>query len=173
MSRFRSSDITKWAAIYQRRAEYVQKKQMKAIESLQKSKRKNKEELIKNMKLVEYDSYLFNELHHTLNDRGHITLEELSTVMKWKLFRGQFRPRLQALIDGNKESDVNKYSKSAFKSIGQCINEEGTNIIDIDILKSNIKELSNLKGVGPATASLVLAIYTKVVPFMADEVCFC
>jgi len=137
---------------------------------LKRSKRKKKEELIANMKLVEYDGYLFNELHHTLKDRGHITLAELSTVMKWKLFRGQFRPRLQALIDGNNESDVIKHSKSAFKFITQCLNDQGTNIVDIVILTSSIKEMANLKGVGVATASLVLAIYTKVVPLMADEV---
>jgi len=169
MSLYRSSELKAWTDAFQKRDEFVRRKELKAIESLRKSKRKNKEQLIENMKLVEFDRFLFGELHQTLRDRGHITLDELSTAMKWKLFRGQFRPRLQALIEGNKKAEVIKHSETAFRAVAQCLDDQGTNIQDTDALKLSIKELSKLKGVGVATASLVLAIYSKVVPFMADE----
>eukprot|EP01084_Bolivina_argentea_P288515 495204_1 len=175
MSLFKSDNVNDWKVIYSKRDEYVMKKQHKALESLRKSKRKNKEELIKNMKLVEFDNYLFNELHKKIKNRNqnnnddYMTLDELSIVMKWKLFRGQFRPRLQTLIDSNNNKEVIKCTKNAFKIIKIAINKEQTNINDINKLKLSIKTLNNLKGVGVATASLILAIYTKNIPFMADE----
>eukprot|EP00483_Globobulimina_turgida_P011643 UN11665 len=49
------------------------------------------------------------------------------------------------------------------------MNTEGNEINNSDKLKLSIKALAKLKGVGVATASLILAIYTKVIPFMADE----
>ena len=172
-SLFKSSVIGDWKAAYAKRKQYVAFKEKKAIESLKRGKRKNKEELIANMKLVEFDQYLFNELRDTITNRkgdDHMTLDELSTVMKWKLLRGQFRPRLQKLIDGNKNKEVIECTKNAFKIIHNAINKETNNIDDIEQLKLSIKELDKLKGVGVATASLILSIYTKIIPFMADEV---
>ena len=176
MALFESDLIDDWHKIWLKRDDYVMKKQEKAIESLKRGKRKNKEELIKNMKLVEFDKYLFDELHKTIKERDkesnddYMTLAELSIVMKWKLFRGQFRPRLQNLIDSNKNKDVIECTKNAFKIIPKAI--KNNNIYDIDQLKASINKLTKLRGVGVATASLILAIYTKIVPFMADEVNF-
>ena len=80
----------------------------------------------------------------------------------------------------NNKSDTN-WHKGITSYFGceydECI-INGTNItysyndtiLDIDVLKQSIKILIKLKGVGVATASLILAIYTKNVPFMADEV---
>eukprot|EP00483_Globobulimina_turgida_P008497 UN08514 len=175
MSLFSSDTLHEWMIIYNKRDEYVSKKQQKALESLMKSKRKNKQELISNMKLVEFDNYLFNKLHKTIkarenkNDEYYMTLDELSIVMKWKLFRGQFRPRLQTLIDSNKNKEVIECTKNAFKIIKHAMNTEENKINNIDKLKLSIKALAKLKGVGVATASLILAIYTRVIPFMADE----
>eukprot|EP01083_Nonionella_stella_P172914 594783_1 len=176
MSLFQSAVVSDWIAIYQKRNEYVARKEKKAIASLSKSKRKNKEQLMENMKLVEFDQLLFNNLRKTIqnrdckqndNDTQYITLDELSMIMKWKLFRGQFRPRLQTLIDSNKNKDVIECTANAFELIQPAI--QNGNITDMDTLQASIKVLSKLKGVGVATASLILAIYTNVVPFMADE----
>lgn len=174
MSLYKSNEIGDWKAAYAKRGQYVALKEKKAIESLKRGKRKNKEELIANMKLVEFDEFLFNELRETIKNRedgdDYMTLAELSKIMKWKLFRGQFRPRLQALIDSNKNKDVMECTKSAFKIIYKAINKEKNNIHDVEQLTSSIKALDKLKGVGVATASLILSIYTNIIPFMADEV---
>merc|ERR1712228_71717 len=60
-------------------------------------------------------------------------------------------------------------TKSAFKIIGKAINKQTNNIDDVEVLKLAIKALDKLRGVGVATASLILSIYTNVIPFMADE----
>ena len=44
--------------------------------------------------------------------QAHITLAELSRVMKWKLTRGKMRP-LQKLVDGNSDGDVVQLSQRA------------------------------------------------------------
>eukprot|EP00485_Elphidium_margaritaceum_P002528 CAMPEP_0202694660 /NCGR_PEP_ID=MMETSP1385-20130828/8464_1 /ASSEMBLY_ACC=CAM_ASM_000861 /TAXON_ID=933848 /ORGANISM="Elphidium margaritaceum" /LENGTH=232 /DNA_ID=CAMNT_0049350549 /DNA_START=107 /DNA_END=805 /DNA_ORIENTATION=+ len=120
------------------------------------------------MRLVEFDAYLFQDLHRKINAQPHhITLDELSTIMKWKLFRGQFRPRLQSLIDSNDNSEVIECTQNAFALINSAVRAQ--KICDVEIVKKAINVLCRLKGVGVATASLILAIATKVIPFMADE----
>ncbi|MCL7042115.1 hypothetical protein MKW94_000555 [Papaver nudicaule] len=76
--------------------------------------------------------------------------------MKWKLTRGKWRPRLLDFVSSLDESLVESVSQKAFKSLP-------------DVSKA-ITELTVLKGVGPATASAVLAAYAPdVAPFMSDE----
>lgn len=70
-----------------------------------------------------------------------------------------YRPRLLDFVSSLDEDLVKSSSQKAFKSLP-------------DISKA-ILELSKLKGVGPATASAVLAAYAPdVAPFMSDEVNF-
>ncbi|XP_064077657.1 uncharacterized protein LOC135195322 [Macrobrachium nipponense] len=89
----------------------------------------------------------------------HITKEELVRLMKWKLSRGKFRPRLVQLADSNSEEIVKTAS------------EKGIQLALKDKVKDAINELVVLKGIGPATASGILA---ACVPekccFFADEV---
>ncbi|KAI3972700.1 hypothetical protein MKX01_019358 [Papaver californicum] len=77
--------------------------------------------------------------------------------MQWKLTRGKWRPRLLDLVSSLDGSLVETVSQKAFKSLP-------------DVSKA-ITELTVLKGIGPATASAVLAAYAPdVAPFMSDEV---
>ncbi|KAM7370940.1 hypothetical protein PAMP_010449 [Pampus punctatissimus] len=76
--------------------------------------------------------------------------------MEWKLTRGKFRPRLQQLVASNSEDTVEKCSRKAFSLLPD--------------VQAAITELSSLKGVGPATASAVLAAGApEQAAFMSDE----
>ena len=85
-----------------------------------------------------------------------LTKEELTKVMKWKLARGKFRPLLKNL-EMNSESTIEQCTRAAFSRA-----DSG----DID---GALQELCELKSVGPATASAVLApFYPSEAPFMDD-----
>lgn len=95
-------------------------------------------------------------LIHQRNPNPYITTPELSKLMQWKLTRGKWRPRLLDFVSSLDESVVKSASQKAFQSLP-------------DISKA-ISELTVLKGVGPATASAILAAFApEVAPFMSDE----
>ncbi|KFK38583.1 hypothetical protein AALP_AA3G132600 [Arabis alpina] len=109
--------------------------------------------------LVSLDQFYRVNLPSLLHDRDpnpYLTTSELSQLMKWKLSRGKWRPRLLDFVSSLEDSVVKSASEKAFKSLP-------------DISKA-VKELTVLKGVGPATASAVLAAYAPdIAPFMSDE----
>ncbi|XP_031372510.1 uncharacterized protein LOC116187722 isoform X3 [Punica granatum] len=119
--------------------------------------------------LVSLDSFYRHQLPPLLRGRNpnpHITKSELSQLMKWKLTRGkwslcfsaeiEFRPRLMDFVSSLDEGTVKSASQKAFQALP-------------DISKV-VSELTVLKGVGPATASAILAAYApEVAPFMSDE----
>merc|ERR1712121_23922 len=112
--------------------------------------------------LIKLDKWYQNELPKKIKSRGkeaHLTHEEIVQTIKWKLARGQFRPRLKDLIQMNTPRIVIQESKKAFRAIFKR-----------NDLESAVGALSNLKGVGPAMASAVLAAgCPEMAPFMADE----
>jgi len=113
--------------------------------------------------LLKLDKWYQNELPKKIKSRGkeaHLTHEELVQTIKWKLARGVFRPRLKDLVQMNTPRVVMQESKKAFRALWKR-----------NDLESAVGALSNLKGVGPAMASAVLAAGApEVAPFMADEV---
>ncbi|KAL9251260.1 hypothetical protein AKJ16_DCAP09200 [Drosera capensis] len=95
-------------------------------------------------------------LVHARDPNPYITRSELTSLMKWKLSRGKFRPRLLDFVSKLDEEVVKSASEKAFLSLPD--------------LSSAVSELTVLKGIGPATASAVLAAYAPdVAPFMSDE----
>lgn len=111
--------------------------------------------------LEKLDKWYQDELGELARSRSppHITSEELVRLMKWKLSRGKFRPRLIELAASNNEESVKNASK---KGIQLALKNK---------VEDAISALVVLKGVGPATASGILA---ACVPekccFFADEV---
>lgn len=71
---------------------------------------------------------------------------------------GTYRPKLAQLVASNSAEDVRKTTEEVF------------NLYEEDEFDKVLPQLTKLKGVGPATASLVLACYDPVnVPFFSDE----
>ena len=73
---------------------------------------------------------------------------------------GKFRPQLPALVAKNEEATLQETTQEAFTLYK-------TDPSDYNI---PLKRLAELKGIGPATASLLLSIYDgDNVPFFSDE----
>jgi hypothetical protein len=86
-----------------------------------------------------------------------VTVEELEEVAVWKMTRGTWRERNRQLIKGNSPQAVEEASRKAFA--------------DVPDLRKPVNTLSALAGVGPATASAVLAAFAPgVYPFFDDLV---
>nr|XP_057917182.1 uncharacterized protein zgc:112496 [Doryrhamphus excisus]XP_057917183.1 uncharacterized protein zgc:112496 [Doryrhamphus excisus] len=109
-------------------------------------------------KLLDLDKWYQEELPTVISSRcdKHVTLSEMVKLMEWKLTRGKFRPRLQQLVASNSEDTVEKCSSKAFGLLPD--------------VSAAIAELSTLKGIGPATASALLAAGApEQAAFMSDE----
>ena len=65
------------------------------------------------------------------------------------------------MISSNSTEDVKSSTEEGFAEISESITSSS-------ILKA-AKTLSDLKGVGPATATMVLQAYSEDIPFMSDE----
>jgi hypothetical protein len=90
---------------------------------------------------------------------SYLTKAELTTLMDWKLTHGTFRPTLKGLIAQNDDRTV------------ETVTRDGLALWP-DV-KESIKKLSELRGVGPATASLILSVaFPEDAPFFSDEL-FC
>jgi len=112
--------------------------------------------------VIKLDKWYQNELPKKIKSRGkdaHLVHDELVQTIKWKLARGKFRPNLVNLVQMNTPRVVMQETKKAFRKL-QKTND----------LQSAANSLCNLKGVGPAMASAVLAAGAPhIAPFMADE----
>ncbi|XP_076616184.1 uncharacterized protein LOC143339067 [Chaetodon auriga] len=141
-SLFACEDPATWRSVYE--------KYWDAVEGKIKGKKPGK--------LLNLDKWYQEELPTLISSRPdkHVTLSELVKLMEWKLTRGKFRPRLQQLVASNSADTVEKCSRKAFSLLPD--------------VQAAIAELSSLKGVGPATASAVLAAGAPdQTAFMSDE----
>jgi len=103
------------------------------------------------------------KVHLTDKKKCYITTAQLKTIMKFKLRRGKFRPGLQAMIETNPNNTTKRATREAFEHLGY----ERPNL---ETVKQTIHlTTKDLKGVGPATASLILSCRNQWIPFMADE----
>ncbi|KAF3480292.1 uncharacterized protein GIQ15_05639 [Arthroderma uncinatum] len=101
------------------------------------------------------------------SSNGYIIKDELVRLMDWKLKHGSFRPALMGLIRSNQESQVESASKDAFSKLAE---DSATGKFPESSMQLLCK---SFRGVGPATASLVLSLAphsdTYETPFFSDE----
>ncbi|KAL8915382.1 MAG: hypothetical protein Q9171_000252 [Xanthocarpia ochracea] len=84
---------------------------------------------------------------------------EVQNLVEWKLKFGTYRPSLAKLVASNPAEEVQKTTSSAFSLMEDNPNPGKA-----------IATLSKLKGIGPATASLLLSCYGPItIPFFSDE----
>ncbi|KAK4575407.1 hypothetical protein LTR86_001261 [Recurvomyces mirabilis] len=112
--------------------------------------------------LADLEQQRFHTIPDALHARvgGGLEKHELVTLMDWKLSHGKFRPSLKKLINENDEEQVVKITTHAFGIYEQ----------EPDGIKKVISQLCQLRGVGPATASLILSVHDEAnIPFFSDE----
>ncbi|EON98563.1 hypothetical protein UCRPA7_5938 [Phaeoacremonium minimum UCRPA7] len=113
--------------------------------------------------LAELDRYRYVDAPQSfsLQSAGKVMgLDDVKSLVEWKLRHGKFRPTLMKLVSSNDSSFVQDTIKQARISYQK----------DKDV-SAALAILTKLKGIGPATASLLLAILDpEHVPFFGDEV---
>lgn len=108
-------------------------------------------------RLTDLDSWYREELPGLIGARTppRVTLEELTRVTEWKMKRGAWRARNLVLVRGNDPDEVARLSGEAMALMPEP--------------RKPIARLAQLAGVGPATASAVLAaVRPDIYPFF-DE----
>ncbi|KAJ5363136.1 hypothetical protein N7541_003980 [Penicillium brevicompactum] len=127
-------------------------------------------------KFLELDRWRYEDLPKIVHERknsgkegAYLLKEELVSLMDWKMKHGVFRPALMGMIKGNPEKTVTQATSTALATISEADSET--------FPKSNLDALTvPLRGVGPATASLVLSVGTAFatasnqIPFYSDDV---
>lgn len=110
-------------------------------------------------RLARLDGWYSYELPALLAARHepYVTLEELERITAWKMLRGVWRERNRLLVKSNPSEQVMSLSRKAFAEVPDP--------------RKPISTLSALAGVGPATASAVMAAYApQVYPFFDELV---
>lgn len=109
--------------------------------------------------LVELDTWYRTQLPAIVAHRTPPCLElpELADVIRWKMKRGEWRPRNLTLALGNNNAAVRLHTHRGFSLVPDP--------------RQPVAEIAKLAGVGPATASAVLAAFRPdLYPFLDDLV---
>ncbi|KJX92777.1 hypothetical protein TI39_contig5825g00003 [Zymoseptoria brevis] len=118
-------------------------------------------------KLTKLDDTRYNLQPSTKDDTSTsapaLSKKDLITLVEWKLSHGTFRPALKNLVASNPDNITTDTIREAYALI-----PDGT-IAESDV-KASLTVLTKLRGIGPATASLVLSVLRRdEIPFFSDE----
>ncbi|KAJ5691407.1 hypothetical protein N7488_012142 [Penicillium malachiteum] len=120
-------------------------------------------------KFLELDRWRYEDLSKKITSRktkkeNVLSKEEAVSAMEWKITHGHSRPMLMGLIRSNAESLVSSCVSSALSALPKDSEE---------FPQASLDALQPLRGVGPATASLILSIMTgcdtRQIPFYSDD----
>ncbi|KAE8222973.1 hypothetical protein CF319_g3931 [Tilletia indica] len=123
--------------------------------------------------VVNLDRWYRTTLRNTLKKRRaekapYMSKDEMVKLMKWKLARGKWRPRLQQYIEEHAEEEIVEATRDMFTALDQ--DEANSSGSKEPIARDTLRKLTQLRGIGPATASAVLAAYEpERFPFLSDE----
>lgn len=110
-------------------------------------------------RLPELDSWYRNEFCGKLDGRSplQVSHDELVRVTEWKMKRGAWRARNLVLVKGNEPQEVERATREAFALMPEP--------------RKPVARIAELAGVGPATASAVLAaVRPDLYPFFDEDV---
>lgn len=110
-------------------------------------------------RLADLDRWYREEFAGAITGRTplHVTHDEMIRVTEWKMKRGVWRARNLALVRGNDPAEVARLSGEAFALLPDP--------------RKPLARLAQLAGVGPATASAVLAaVRPEIYPFFDELV---
>ncbi|CAG8885916.1 unnamed protein product [Penicillium egyptiacum] len=137
-------------------------------------------------KFLQLDQWRYEVLPKIIVDRAngsgqkgsaegaHLLKEELIDIMEWKTKHGVSRPMLMGMVTSNPVATITKSTSTAFAALPDVDPVVAPNDA---FPKASLDALTApIRGVGPATASLILSIATvfgdteKQVPFYSDNV---
>ncbi|KAJ2988108.1 hypothetical protein NUW58_g4151 [Xylaria curta] len=114
------------------------------------------------LSLLELDDFRYTkavEAFRSDKPKRQMNHDDVKTLVDWKLRHGKFRPTLMKLVSSNDGAVVKKTIQEAMTRYW----------LDSDIAKA-VDAIAKLKGVGPATASLLLSVHDPDrVIFFSDE----
>ncbi|KAJ4164340.1 hypothetical protein LMH87_006017 [Akanthomyces muscarius] len=94
-----------------------------------------------------------------------MTLDDVRLLVEWKLRHGKFRPMLMGLASSNNAPLARKTIAAAIQAYRRAAGPS-----DASSVAAALKELTKLRGIGPATASLLLSVHDpERVIFFSDE----
>ncbi|KAM0288046.1 hypothetical protein ACHAQH_000114 [Verticillium albo-atrum] len=128
------------------------------VESISATKSKPGQKTLKELDEFRYVEAprLFSQIDAPERPMNH---DDVKVLVDWKLRHGKFRPTLMKLVTSNDPSMVSKTIKDGISTYQKTS----------DVAKA-LAILAKLKGIGPATASLLLAVHQpNDVPFFSDE----
>ncbi|KAI2638493.1 hypothetical protein GGS21DRAFT_443059 [Xylaria nigripes] len=112
--------------------------------------------------LLELDEFRYMKATEALQSstpKRKMTHDDVKTLVNWKLRHGKFRPSLMKLVSSNDGLVVEKTIQKTMEKYWS----------DRDVTKA-MDAIAELKGIGPATASLLLSVHDpKRVIFLSDE----
>ncbi|CAJ2499973.1 Uu.00g028260.m01.CDS01 [Anthostomella pinea] len=112
--------------------------------------------------LLELDAFRYEDAVARFRSRtpqARMTHEDVKVLVDWKLRHGKFRPTLMKLVSSNDEATVADTIEKAMANYWP----------DRDASKA-LDAIAKLKGIGPATASLLLSVHDPDrVIFFSDE----
>lgn len=134
--------------------------------------------------LEELDNWRNSTLPATLksrydNKKLKLSKDELVLIMDWKLAKGKFRPTLPKLIKSNDEESVETITSAGFSIFMEFVELAKDDWLNTtllayqEVVKASLKKLCELRGVGPATGSLLMSLLNASTslapPFFSDE----
>ncbi|GAA6060374.1 hypothetical protein JCM10212_004558 [Sporobolomyces blumeae] len=105
-----------------------------------------------------------------------LELEDLVQLMRWKLARGKWRPRLESLVASNPAASVKRLTSLPAPLVDPASSDRSRPSSSLSSSSTStverrkvLDQLCELRGVGPATASAILSVWDPTLePFMSD-----